>query len=222
MNLKILSFIIFGIVIFFGLILFVYLGNIEDKSQNTIVIFVDKIPADVDSDVISNGISTGLDSWSARNSEIIFEQFADNFQLKIVFTKTKDDTHIQISDNGIMEIPLGSYDCNGTWQQYSELTISDFVAHAIGHYLGLSHHTDESHLMYDKSYDKITEQFNDLGLNVPPISQKHITWIGWFELESQLVQFTETDDSLNHNRIVRQMNCMSNFKLTLEHNCIAN
>lgn len=222
MDLKILLFIISGIVIFFGLVLFAYFSYMEDQSQNTIIIFVDQIPDDVDFEVVSNGISVALDSWSIRNPEIIFEYSEYNSQLKIVFTKINDDSHIQISDEGIMEIPLGSYDCNGIWQQYSELTISDFVAHGIGHHIGLSHHTDESHLMYDKSHNEITKQFDDLGLVIPPVSQKHITWIGWSDLESQLDQFSKINDSLNHNRIVRQMNCISNFQFTLEHHCIAN
>ncbi len=49
---------------------------------------------------------------------------------------------------GMMDIEVGHVGCDGLWRRYSDASLTNTIAHEIGHYLGIGHTADRGSLMY--------------------------------------------------------------------------
>ena len=172
-------------------------------------ISISEIPSFADKGTINSSISKAMMMWENSNPELEFELTDERGEIRIVWEKYMGEHAGQIT-GGLMEIELGSYDCRGNWQQYSSNMIADTIAHEIGHYLGLEHHTNDSHLMYgDDEFTQIV--FDDLGYNIPNPNSKYMTWIEWEKLEQQLERYDSSNNVNAYNRIVEEMNCIADM-----------
>ncbi len=49
---------------------------------------------------------------------------------------------------GIVEVTLGDYDCDGSFQLYDVKSVETIMTHELGHSIGLQHTTDQTNIMY--------------------------------------------------------------------------
>ena len=189
-------------------------------------ISISEIPSFADKRTVEIGISKAMMMWEDRNTELEFELTDERGEIRIAWEKYMGEEHAGLITGGSMELELGSYDCKGNWQQYSSNTIADNMAHELGHYIGLEHHTNKSHLMYgDDEFTQI--EFDDLGYNIPGPHSQFVNWIAYEKLEprydqlkKQYDQFPQTiHDPGQYNRAMQIYNELN--KITAEMKCIA-
>lgn len=185
--------------------------NTSDKK--VISVKYDEIPSYVDSKVVNDAIIDSIHKWGTINDNLTIHVTSSNdYDIHIDWKKEL----IDIQTNGslfhnAMKIRLGAVNCNGNWEQYSMNTISDTIAHEIGHYLGLKHTSNENHLMYGKTNEIVIKTgevlrsefvsaqyyINDLGYNIPSQNSSFDTWNGSNEL---LIKYNELD--IDHDRLL--------------------
>jgi hypothetical protein len=187
------------------------------------------IPSFADKGTVEAGISKAMMMWENSNPELKFELVEEHGKIHIEFMEFISRDVLGTEAAGYQEgrklvIELGSYDCRGNWQQYSSNMIADTIAHETGHYLGLAHHPNESHLMY--GHDEFLQtEFDDLGYNIPSLNSEYVNWIAYEELE---LRYNELERKYNPNpqttagynqamqiynelnEIGTQMNCINN------------
>ena len=49
---------------------------------------------------------------------------------------------------GIVEVALGSYGCDGSFQLFDVESVKTIMTHELGHSIGLPHTTDKTNIMY--------------------------------------------------------------------------
>jgi hypothetical protein len=213
-----------------------------------------EIPSFADKSSIESGISKAMRMWDNSSPQTWTDKWGIETQLKfeyvgddetgrgeIVIILKKDpaslsgeNTHLKLCQinamggkGSLIECALGNYDCKGNWKQYSSDTIADGVAHELGHYLGIGHTRDKSHLMYGERSPMPEYPFDDLGFNIPHQNSQFVKWIAYEKLEprynqlqKQYDQFPQTATSHAQydqamqiynelNKIIDEMNCIA-------------
>ena len=49
---------------------------------------------------------------------------------------------------GVVEVALGDYECDGSFQLYDVESVEKIMTHELGHSVGLQHSSDSSNIMY--------------------------------------------------------------------------
>jgi predicted Zn-dependent protease len=49
---------------------------------------------------------------------------------------------------GVVEVTLGDYRCDGSFQLYDIESVETIMTHELGHSIGLSHHAEKTNIMY--------------------------------------------------------------------------
>ena len=194
-----------------------FVGEPFQKSQRDGIyqVSISGIPSFADKGTVETGISKAMMMWENSNPELKFELVEEHGKIHIEFMEFISRDVLGTEAAGYQEgrklvIELGSYDCRGNWQQYSSNMVADTIAHETGHYLGLEHHPNESHLMY--GHDEFLQtEFDDLGYNIPSLNSEYTTWIEWEKLEQQLQRYSSSNNINAYNRIVMEMNCIANL-----------
>ena len=94
-------------------------------------------------------IYNAFQNWMDINTSLHFDQTYSYTGITIQFTNTTYQTTICNDINCMITVPIKSTDCNGITIHTSDNQIINLVMHEIGHYLGIQHNTNTSHLMYD-------------------------------------------------------------------------
>jgi len=163
---------------------------------------IQKIPTYADRQKVQAAINEGIKMWEGANPDMKFEQVESSGDFGIVWvtdiTEVSDTGEkIGYYDGKNIAIELGSYDCKDRWRQYSEQSVADTVAHEVGHYLGLEHHTSKNHLMYGFG-DRTTQvSFDDLGYNIPLQNLEYQKWIVTKGLDYEIETLAEEIDTLD-------------------------
>ena len=53
-------------------------------------------------------------------------------------------------DKGVVEVAIGGYSCDGSFQLFDVNTVEYVMTHELGHSLGLNHSSKSNSIMYDK------------------------------------------------------------------------
>ena len=158
--------------------------TINSLETEHITISYDKIPQYANQNYVKNSMSDAIQQWSKNNPDMTFEIVDTRGNIHIEWKKTMYGNHAGQITGGLMEVELGSYDCIGNWNQYSIFSLSDTISHEIGHYVGLGHSQNESHLMWGISQPYPDDNFDNLEYNIPIKKSKFQSWIIYENLET--------------------------------------
>jgi len=88
-----------------------------------------------------------------QNAKVIFEVTKYKHEANVWITWVVRDMgegvlgHAHIG-KGVVEVALGDYTCDGSFQLYDVETVEKIMTHEIGHSIGLPHTTDKTNIMY--------------------------------------------------------------------------
>ena len=167
-------------------------------------ILVTEIPPFVDSNLVQLALNQSVSVWESFNPnlDLILYYDADDYiegpdvtvhwwyQLQdnrlgeyVSSYHNNDRFNLLISD---INLEVGTIDCVGNYNFYSQNALARTFAHEIGHYLGLGHITDESHLMWSVSDAVHTSNYDDMGYTIPDNMTKTHRFIEQYELQSTI------------------------------------
>ncbi|GFN42032.1 MAG: TPR repeat-containing protein [Marine Group I thaumarchaeote] len=111
-----------------------------------------------------------LDHVSTFNNSLKFwqqEEFSVNEQPAVVefsYTNLKSEANVWVTwvvrdlgegvlghahlGKGVVEVALGDYECDGSFQLYAVESVEKIMTHELGHSVGLQHSSDSSNIMY--------------------------------------------------------------------------
>lgn len=107
-----------------------------------------------------------LDHSSTINDAMRFweEQTFDKTRVEFSKTNSKTDANVWVTwvvrdlgqnqighahlGKGVVEVTLGDYNCDGSFQLYDVDTVRRIMTHELGHSIGLGHSTDPNNIMY--------------------------------------------------------------------------
>jgi len=145
--------------------------NASDKFPNPIYEIIDET-AIIYYKVFINEQPTGLplDHVSTLKNSFVFweqqERIIDNQKAKVKFeiTNLKHEANVWVTwvvrnigegvlghahlGKGVVEVTLGDYNCDGSFQLYDVKSVETVMTHELGHSIGLQHVTDQNNIMY--------------------------------------------------------------------------
>jgi hypothetical protein len=218
------------------------ISTIDSLDSNYITISYDPIPSYANESYVKNSISNALQRWMNVNPDLTIQLVESGGDVHIEWKKNILGNHAGQITGGLIEIELGSNDCMGNWNQYAIFSLSDTISHEIGHYIGLGHSSDESHLMWGTVEPYPDINFDDLEYNIPIKKSKFQSWIiydklenkyeglnrDYLKLDREYSQYPETIyDDLQYQRAMQLHNQLNQLidKMNIlvnEMNCIAN
>ena len=140
----------------------------------TVSYTVDAIPQVPDPSIPSTAIEKATAAWEKVNPDLVFVR-SGSASNHIKWDIHSSDEHTGLATCGptllhkfkfkcTLEVALGE-GCNGNYNQFNEKMVTFIIAHEIGHVLGLSHTSDEGHLMWGK--DGSLEDFDAKNFVIP-------------------------------------------------------
>ena len=156
--------------------------------QGKITYAVESLPDIPDEKIPRQAIKHAIQNWEENNPQLDFQEAHTDADFQIIWREIENPEYAGLAHSGLVstdliEIGLGSVDCNGEYLQYDINALTNTIMHEIGHLLGLEHTRDETHLMY--GLDKYTEiEFDNHGFVVPELLDGF--YVGYVGLENKV------------------------------------
>jgi len=142
-------------------------GNFPDPTYKIIdetaiiyyKVFINEQPTGLPLDHVST-LKNSLAYWEEEKFD------TDNQKAKVEFeiTNLKHEANVWVTwvvrdlgegvlghahlGKGVVEVTLGDYNCDGSFQLYDVKSVETIMTHELGHSIGLQHGTDQSNIMY--------------------------------------------------------------------------
>jgi len=122
-------------------------------------VFVNEQPSGLPLDHVGT-LNDSLELWAAQDLSVNNQ----NAIVQFSYTTKKTEANIWVTwiirdlgagvlghahlGKGVVEVVLGDYSCDGSFQLYDVNTVEKIMTHELGHSIGLSHVDDEENIMY--------------------------------------------------------------------------
>ena len=132
---------------------------IDDSYLIYYKVFVNQQPTGLPLDHVST-LKNSFDFWESQ--ELIINERAAKVFFEV--TERKQEANIWITwvvrnlgegvlgnahlGKGVVEVTLGDYNCDGSFQLYDVSTVEKIMTHELGHSIGLTHVADQNEIMY--------------------------------------------------------------------------
>jgi len=145
------------------------------SSENKIVYYsFEDAPSLPDKQIPINALKKAIDTWEAINPNLEFIQ-SQNSNIEIRWHVYASSTHTGLAtctsvlfgilNHCVLDISVGTDDCNGNFVQDDENMVTNILMHEIGHTLELGHSSEIGHLMFSTESPQIS--FDTKGYAVP-------------------------------------------------------
>ena len=158
---------------------------------------VDDMPSYVDVAVVDRGLRDAVQAWNNGGS--------------VKFTMVKSDGDVNIGwnrggaglllghygarvlddgtkENHFIRVNLGGEDCHSDYQQFASDSLKHTIAHELGHYLGLRHAADQTHLMHGGGFTMGDSRsiYDSHGLVIPEIGRPDVATVKGQSVEFEI------------------------------------
>ncbi len=152
------------------------LSNVITSDDHKIIHYsFGDVPDVPDKQIPIKALKKAIQVWEQNNPNLEFME-SENSNIEIRWQKYASSTHTGLATcnsvlfgilkHCILDISVGSKDCNSNFIQNDENMVVNILMHEMGHALGLGHTNEENHLMYStKSIQQ--PDFDTKGYTIP-------------------------------------------------------
>ncbi len=156
------------------------------------------IPAYVDEVIAERAVFEAVWEWNMANPNVDFTIVESDADVNISWARYMPGPVLGLHSASVIDdgtrkghsitVRLGIDDCHSDYQQFAYETLQYTIMHELGHYLGLRHVDDESHLMYSGAWIDVdsAQVYDDLGLGIPHLEQPEIATVAGIEVQAQI------------------------------------
>ena len=170
----------------------------SEPASNIHTVSYDDVPAYADEPTVERAISDATRVWDMANTGVDFTIVESDADVNIRWARYMPGSALGlhsaiVTDDGNRErhsitVRLGIDDCHSVYQQFTHKTIQYIVAHEIGHYLGLRHVDDKTHLMYSGEFFDVDSirVYDDLNLGIPYVERPEISTVAGVKVQADI------------------------------------
>ena len=158
----------------------------------------DSIPVYADESTVVRALIDAVRIWDMANAGVDFAITESDADVNVRWARYLPGSALglhqaAVTDDGTRErhsitVRLGTDDCHSNYQQFTHEALQYTIAHEIGHYLGLRHVDDKSHLMYSGELFNVdsAQVYDDMGLDIPHMERPEIATVAGQEIQSEI------------------------------------
>jgi len=151
------------------------ISNVIVSTDSKIVYYsFEDAPSLPDKQIPINALKKAIETWEAINPNLEFVQ-SENANMEIKWQVYASSTHTGLAScstvlfgilsHCVLDISVGTNDCNGNFVQDDENMVANILMHEIGHALELGHTSETGHLMFSTQSPQIS--FDAKGYAIP-------------------------------------------------------
>jgi len=151
------------------------ISNVIASTDNKIVYYsFEDAPSLPDKQIPINALKKAIETWETINPNLEFIQ-SENANMEIRWQVYASSTHTGLAScstvlfgilsHCVLDISVGTNDCNGNFVQDDENMVTNILMHEIGHALELGHTSETGHLMFSTESPQIS--FDTKGYAIP-------------------------------------------------------
>ena len=172
--------------------------NTGEPASNRHTVSYDDVPSYADKPTVERAISDATRVWDMTNTDLDFIMVESNADVNIQWARYIPGSTLGlhsalVTDDGTrgrhsITVRLGIDDCHSTYQQFTHKAIQYTVAHEIGHYLGLRHVDDKTHLMYSGDLFDVDSirMYDDRNLGIPHVERPEISTVAGMRVQAEI------------------------------------
>ena len=170
----------------------------SEPASNQHTVSYDDVPVYADEPTVERAVSDATRVWDMANTGVDFTIVESDADVNIRWARYMPGSALGlhsaiVTDDGNRErhsitVRLGIDDCHSTYQPFTHKTIQYTVAHEIGHYLGLRHVDDKTHLMYSGEFFDVDSirVYDDRNLGIPHIERPEISTVAGVKVQAEI------------------------------------